>query len=574
MNRDQRLLAQMDDVIAVIAKAQQPDGYLATQITVRAWPRFEKRENHELYVMGHLISAACAHRRITGKTDLLDVATRCADYLHKTFSDPAQDPVLANCPMNPSIIMAAVELYRTTGERRYLDLAQIIVNNRGSRTKERSQRNERGILKGGSELNQDRVPLRQENQVIGHAVFFTYLYAGAADVYMETGDKTLLAALDRLWTDLVTRKMYVTGGVCAIHNAHPARALKPGAISQIANDTVHEAAGMPYELPNSTGYNETCGQIGNLMWNWRMLQITGQAKFADVMELNLYNSILSGINVSGKGWSYTNPLRWHGPEHPLMSQDAHRRFDPGRIHVCCPSSLLRTVAGWHGCLYSTSPEGFWVHHYGGSRFEGTLADGRSVRVIQQTDYPWDGKVSLTIEAMEGNSPSTIAVRIPEWASAAKLSVNGQPVEGPLTPSTYAKIRRAWRAGDVLELDLPMPVRLLDADPRVESARNQAAVKRGPIVYCLEEADLPAGISFDSVRLPRDARWTVRHDPSLLGGITVLETEGRATAGEFPANRLYADLRSGESKPVTLRLIPYYAWNNRGESRMSVWVPLD
>ncbi|MEA3225746.1 MAG: glycoside hydrolase family 127 protein, partial [Planctomycetota bacterium] len=324
---DEELGEQIDRIVDVITKAQQPDGYIASQTTVRGWPRFQNAHHHELYTMGHLLTAACIHHRLTGKSRLLEVACRTADYVYETFK--GRDPKLAEFPLNPSIIMGSVELYRTTGRKKYLDMANFFVDWRGSRYGDGKRNTWGGPLKNGSDLNQNWRPLRKETEVVGHAVFFTYLYAGAADAYMETGDKTLLAALERLWTDLVTKKMYVTGGVSPEHKSHPARSFEPGKLSTIVGDSIHEGISAPYDLPNDTAYNETCGQIGNLMWNWRMLAITGEARFAEIMERTLYNSILSGIEVDGEGWSYTNPLRWHGAEHILRSNDTHKRAYPG-----------------------------------------------------------------------------------------------------------------------------------------------------------------------------------------------------------------------------------------------------
>ena len=569
--RDPALLDQMDEIISAIAKAQQPDGYLATQVTLRDRERFAINSHHELYTMGHLLTAACAHHRITGKTNLLDVARRVADYVYGAYQDG--DPKLINCPYNPSIIMGAVELYRTTGDKTYLELANIIIDNRGRKRGEIGQ-TPWGQPLGGTDHNQDRRPLRQETEVVGHAVFFTYLYAGAADAYMETGDKSLLAALDRLWHDLTEKKMYVTGGVSPMHKGLSSRRSSPGK-RMISNDNTHEAAGMPYDLPSATAYNETCGQIGNMMWNWRMLSVTGEARFADVMERNLYNSILSGVNVSGKGWSYTNPLRWHGPEHELLSADYHQRFDPGARHICCPTNVLRTVASMHGYLYSTSDDGLWVHHYGANTLNTRLSDGRRLGLTQTTEYPWQGVVGLKLNEIEPGEPFAIRLRIPGWAKGASITVNGQAVSAELKSSSYAEIKRRWQPDDVLELNLPMPVRMMIANPRLEQTRNQVAVMRGPIVYCLESIDLPDDVSIEAVHLPRIAEWAVRHESDLLGSVTVLETEGvvyDSFSGEDA--RLYHELDAATApRRVPIRLIPYYAWNNRGEPKMTVWLPL-
>ncbi len=547
---DGALAQQMDETIAVIARAQESDGYIATQIQVRGWERFQDPRHHELYTMGHLIAAACIHHRITGKTNFLDIAKRTGDYLYSVLKDRPQS--MAHFPINPSLIMAAVELYRTTGERRYLDLANAVIDLRGA-------------YPGGSDLNQDHVPLREEQQVVGHAVFYTYLFAGAADAYMETGDESLLDAINRLWRDFTETKMYLTGGSCALHRGLSVR-----------GDDVHEAVGDPYYLPNSTAYNETCGQIGSVMWNWRMLAINAEARHADLIEQQLYNSVISGIGLDGASWWYTNPLRWYGADHKLLSQDAYERFQPGepprRSHICCPSNLVRTIAGLHGYVYSGSDEGLWVHQYAGSTFDGKLPDGNHLRLTQVTEYPWDGEVAISIESAPGK-PVGVMLRIPPWAAGAKVRVNGKPGRVKVQPGTYAHVRRRWAPGDEITLTLPMKVRLIEAHPRVEELRGQVAVMRGPLVYCLESPDLPGGVGVSEVRLPRTTKLTARHDPDLLGGVTVLEGEARrAPEGDW-SGRLYRTMARTRAEKLPITLIPYYAWANRGISKMTVWMPI-
>jgi len=562
---------QIDDIIDVITRAQQTDGYIASQTTARRSERFENAKYHELYTMGHLITAACIHHRITGKTTLLNVARKAADYIYDRFK--GRDPKLADFPRNPSIIMAGVELYRTTGEKKYLDMANFFIDWRGSRYG-KGRRNAWGIVTNGSDLNQNWRPLRKETEVVGHAVFFTYLYAGAADAYMETGDKTLLDALQRLWTDLVEKKMYITGGVSPMHKALPVRSFRPGELTAISGDSIHEGVGAPYQLPNDTAYNETCGQIGNLMWNWRMLAITGEARFADIMERNIFNSILSGIEVDGEGWSYTNPLRWHGPEHVLRSHDAHKRFDPGQRMICCPTNLMRTVASWHNCLYSVSKNELWIHHYGGNVFDGEPADGRKLKLTQKTDYPWDGRVRITVDAVESGDAFWILLRIPGWAKDATLTVNGKAAKVECRPASYAAIERKWAGGDVIELNLPMPVRMVVADPLVEHTRNQVAVMRGPIVYCLESIDVPKGVRFEDICLPADAKWQVQREPDLLGGVTVLKT--KAIVIDKTATKdigRYRQVSDAQPRRIDITMVPYYAWNNREEPKMTVWLPV-
>lgn len=551
---DERLDDRIDETIALIAKAQQPDGYIASQITARGWERFQNIHHHELYTMGHLITAACLHHRLTGKTSLLDIARRAADCIYETFK--GRDPKLAHFPFNPTIVMASVELYRTTGDRKYLNMANLFIDMRGA-------------VKGGSDQNQDFVPLRQEDSVVGHAVLYGYLYAGAADAYMETGDQSLLDALERLWHDLTEKKMYLTGGTCAIHRALSIR-WRNGRV--VAAHDVHEAAGPAYDLPSSTAYNETCGQIANMMWNWRMLAISGEARYADLMERFIYNSILSGIGLDGASWFYTNVLRWYGRDHQLMSQDAYERFQPGRIHICCPSNLLRTVAEWHGYAYSVSEEGLWVNHYGASHFQGPLSDGRPLEVEQETDYPWDGDVRLTLNPPEPTACS-LMLRIPGWAEGAQVLVNEGPAGVAAEPATYARLDRTWSPGDTVRLTLPMEPRLMEAHPKVEQLRNQVAVMRGPLVYCLESVDLPEGVRVSEVHIPRATEWTTRHDAELLNGVTVLEGQAvRVPEGDWDG-KLYRPLSPTPTEKVSIRLIPLYAWANRGVSEMTVWMPV-
>ena len=568
--RDPELLEQMDRVIAVIAKAQQPDGYLATQTTLRGVDRFSNYRYHEVYTMGHLMTAACAHHRTTGKTQFLEIARRVGDYLHHEYKT-SDNAYLVNCPVNPSAIMGAVELYRTTADEKYLELANIIIDNRGKK-RPPVPRSPWGTALGNTDLNQDRVPLRRSKEVVGHAVFWSYLYAGATDAYLETGDPTLLAALERLWLDLTQTKTYVTGGVSPVHKGLSSRSHEPGRRT-ILNDEVHEAVGLPFDLPNATAYNETCGQIGNLMWNWRMLFVQPEVRFADLMEQTLYNAVLSGIGIEGKGWTYTNPLSWHGPEHELLSNDAHGRFDPGERQICCPTNLMRTVASWHGYLYTTDDEGFWVHHYGASEARIDLPGGGRLRLAMETEYPWDGHVVVRIQEASAPSEVTLRMRVPAWTKRATLAINGETVAADLTPGTYVSERRTWHRGDTVALNLPMPVRMMVAQPRLEQARGQVAVTRGPVVYCLESVDLPEGVTVDQIYLARDAQWSPRHEPGLLGGVTVVETEALAVPEVDPNGPLYQELPSGDARRVTVRLIPYYAWNNRGEPTMRVWIPL-
>jgi uncharacterized protein len=399
-----------------------------------------------------------------------------------------------------------------------------------------------------------------------------YLWCGAADVYAETGEQALLDALLRLWEDVTERKMYITGGTAALHTGEADRRL----LRRWPRDSVHEAFGAPYQLPNRTAYNETCANIANAMWNWRMLALTGEAKYAEVMERVLYNSMLSGIGIEGRDFFYTNPLRRIDGQ-PMLSNDSAARWSdttpasPVRC-FCCPPNVARTLAELNGWAYGVSQDVVWVHLYGSNVLDSRLPGGGEIRLVQQTQYPWDGQVTMAIEKAPERELA-LRLRIPGWAQGATIQVNGQAAGVEIEPLSYVELRRRWIAGDTIRIDLPMEVVMVEAHPLVEETRNHAAVMRGPVVYCLESVDLPAGVALDDVRLPRGPAWQVRHDAGLLRGVTVLETEALGTAESSRSPALYRPLPTGAENRIPMRLIPYFAWSNRGPSEMAVWIPL-
>jgi DUF1680 family protein len=563
ITKDKALDRLMDEAIEVIGKAQDEDGYITTfvQIGKGQWTwgeggespylpfsgetRWQDLHRHELYNMGHLLTAGCIHYRATGKKTLLNIARKTGDYLYEVFK--TCDPKLAHFGFNPSNIMGSVELYRTTGDPKYLELAGIFVDMRGSQP-------------GGEDQNQTRTPLIEETEAVGHAVTAAYLYAGAADVYAETGEKALWDALERIWRNVVYQKMYITGGTCAIHI---------GVTS--SGDKSHEAFGREYELPHLSAYNETCANIANGMWNWRMLGITGEVRFADVLETVLYNSGISGISIDGKLFCYTNNLRWYGNDSKLLKNDTYTRL-PYLGCFCCPPNVVRTIAKVGGWAYGVSNEAVWVNLYGSNELNTELPDGSQIMLKQETDYPWDGNIQILV-----NSPKkkeyALMLRIPQWAAGATIKVNGKKTEAQVEPGQYSRLSRVWNKGDIVELDLQMRARLIRAHPLVEEARNQVAVQRGPVVYCLESHDLPGSVNILDVFVPQDLQLTPRYDKSFLGGVVVLE--GRTTAYKqgMWTDKLYAELTPPEKQEIDLKLIPYYAWNNRGAAHMTVWFPL-
>jgi uncharacterized protein len=556
--RDPWIAARMDEAIELIAQAQEDDGYISTQITVTKRKRWQDPRDHEVYVMGHLITAACVHHRVTGKRTLLDVAIRAADFLCKTLGVTV-NPSYAH---NPTAVMGMVELYRETGQKKYLDCAQTIVDARGADPKPGGVFYQGpGVL--GTDLFQDRVPYRKETEIVGHNVFFTYLNAGVADIYLETGDKTLRDPMNRLWDDLVLQKMCINGGVSPMgHGLSP------------RNDPIVESVGVDYYLPSADSYNETCGQIGNMMWNYRMMSIKPDVKYTDMMEREFYNGFLGGIGLDGKSWFYRNALRRYDVEHAILGHnDMIERGLPGKKRTCCPSNLLRALAQVPNYIYSLSDDGLWVHQYTGNVLDGKLKDGSGLKLTQETDYPWDGLITLTVDAVESKKPFAVKLRIPEWAEGATLSVNGAPVSAPPMPGQYAEIHRQWKTGDSISLNLPMNARLMQAHPKAEQLRNQVAIMRGPVLYCLESPDMAGNIDLNNVYIPSDLNLQATQASELPFGIMALE--GNALyRGETSWNKtLYRTLQQEPLKPLPLRMIPYFAWNNRGPSAMTVWMPV-
>jgi DUF1680 family protein len=551
--------AEMDYWIGLIAATQEPDGYINTQIQLNPQKkRWDQRIHHELYNLGHLMTAAAVHYQATAKRNFLDVACKAADYLYLVFQPRPRE--LAHYGFNPSNIMGCVDLYRVTGEPRYLELAGIFVDMRGSEPwpPPGSGRVWADDPNPGDQT-QDRVPLRKETEAVGHAVTAAYLYCGAADVAAETGEEELIAALDRIWQDVVRHKLYVTGAIGAYHHG-----------VSIRGDKVHEAFGRRFELPSSTAYAETCANIGQAMWARRLLALHGDVEYADEMERVLYNSALSSMDLNGRRFCYCNPLARLGPDVPLLNHDTPERW---RTHTCycCPPQVARTLASLQEWAYGWSGEGLWVHLYGSSEVGVEIPNLGTITLSVETDYPWDGTIRVTV-VQAPEAQATLRLRVPQWAAGATVSINDGPAE-PAPAGQYVVLRRAWKAGDTVTLVLPLRVRAIISHPYVEETHNHVALMRGPVVYCLEAADLPEGVPIHEAHVPRGATWTVRYDPHLLGGIHVLDTEGLRWREPDWNDRLYAELPSANPEPLPLRLIPYYAWLNRGNQQMRVWLPL-
>ena len=530
--RDERLQAQVDDLIALIAAAQDADGYLDTYFTFARVPErwTDLAVMHELYCAGHLIQAAVAHHRALGRRDLLDVAVRLADHIVATFNPMGRQ----GADGHPEIEMALVELSRDTGDERYRHQAQFFVDQRGQHPPTIS----------GKEYHQDHAPVRAQHEVVGHAVRALYLYAGMTDLYAETGEQALWEALDTLWRNLQGRKIYITGGAGARHEG--------------------EAFGDDYELPNRRAYAETCAAIAHVMWAWRLLLVTGEACYGDALETALYNGVLSGISLDGETYFYENPLADRGN---------HRR-QPWFGTACCPPNVARLLASLPGYVYTTSDKGLWVHLYATGTATAALTDVGVVTLRQQTNYPWDGEITLTIDPPDV-ALFSLFLRVPKWAEGASVTVNDEVIGAPVRPGHYMEIRRQWAQGDVIRLTLPLAVRLLSSHPYVINNRDRVALVRGPLVYCVEAADHPGVDPWDLV-LSTDAAWRVEREPDLLGGIMVLRTEdARARVDDGWEGQLYRsfDTPSAATTRVPLTAIPYYVWANRDAGPMQVWLPI-
>jgi DUF1680 family protein len=530
---DDELLEMAREAINLIVVAQAPDGYLDSFYQVaqpqRRWTDLD--HGHEMYCAGHLIQAAVAFQRGTGQRKLLDVAIRVADHIDQVFGPGKRQGTCGH----PEIEMALVELYRETGEKRYLDLAGFLIDQRGT-----GKMHGYGIF--GPEYHQDRLPVRKAEVVEGHAVRQLYLTSGATDYALETGDLEMMAAMHRLWHDMAARKTHVIGGFGARHHG--------------------EAFGEAYELPSDTCYCETCAAIAGFMWNWRMLLATGEERFAGMMERSLYNGILSGVSLDGLKYFYVNPLRTRGD---------HNRVDWFGC-ACCPPNLMRLVAMIGNYAFTTTQDAVQVHHYLSCQADLELSAG-PVALEMQSGFPHEGSTRLVVKS----SPATaweLRLRIPDWCQGAVLKVNAQPVTAPLKPGSYAAVRRVWQPGDLVELVLPMQPFLVAPNPRVDSLRGSLSIQRGPLVYCLEQLDQPSGIDLSDVCLDSSSPLRDEWRSDLLGGVHLIKMDGVLQNSPTWDDALY--LPAGQPvlaiKPMTLSAVPYYAWDNRGESPMRVWIP--
>ncbi len=534
---DAKLDAYVDSLIEKIAAAQEPDGYLYTARTIdpehpHKWAgpeRWVQEEvlSHELYNLGHLYEASVAHYQATGKRSMLNISLKSAELLCNTFG-PGKRSIY---PGHQIVEMGLVKVYRVTGDDRYLNLAKFMLDCRG----------------GGRAYNQAHEPVIDQREAVGHAVRATYMYSGMADVAAMTGDAAYVQAIDAIWENVVSKKLYLTGGIGAT---------KEG-----------EAFGKNDELPNLTAYNETCAAVGNDYWNHRLFLFHADAKYIDVMERTLYNGLVSGVSLEGKSFFYPNPLASIG--------DYER--SPWFGVACCPGNITRFMASVPGYMYAQNEDKVFVNLYAASTAEIKMAPGRALNITQDTRYPWDGRIRLTVHP-EKPGKFSIKLRVPGWArgdvvpsdlyrflddvsETPTLKVNRRSVPLKLERG-YVTLTRNWRPGDVIDLHLPMPVRRIIANESVEADRDRVAVQRGPIVYCAEWPDNPQGKVLE-LALHDHTPLSSEFKPDLLNGITIVKGTG-----------LYipeGGAENGTEKQVEFTLIPYYAWANRGKGQMTVWM---
>jgi uncharacterized protein len=518
---DPALAAAADEAIGLVGAAQLPDGYLNSyvQVVTGGTPHTDLAWGHEFYCVGHLIQAAVAWHRALGDDRLLGIAVRAADRIDKEFGPTGRDGVDGH----PGIEMALVELTRVTGDGRYLALAARMLDLRGQ-----------GLLgegRFGAAYWQDHQPVREAATVAGHAVRQLYLDCGAVEVAVELGDQELLAGVERRWRDLVATRTYLTGGMGSRHR--------------------DESFGDPYELPPDRAYAETCASIAAVMLGWRLLLATGGAGYADAIERALYNGVLSGVSLTGTRFFYVNPLQRRTDR--AYEPPGHGERAPWYPCACCPPNLMRTLSSLEQYLATSADSGVQLHQYATADLQARVAGG-SVRLAVRTCYPWQGRVTVEVVEAPGR-PWTLSLRVPQWSRSATLS--GPDGAGPLAAGPgYAELTRPWTAGEVAVLELGLPVRVTEPDPRVDAVRGCVAVERGPLVYCLESADLPPGVALEELR------WDPRREPAEVP---------RPDLGDDVVGIAVPVVRDGEAG-LTAGAVPYFAWANRGSRAMRVWIP--
>lgn len=554
--QDQSRLDKLDEYIDLIGRAQEEDGYISTKqiIGMRNGTRQGRLgdiNEFEVYNMGHLFTSACLYKRITGKENFLDIARKAADFLENMYAE-AEKKGEVQTAVCPSHYMGLVEMYRTTGEKKYLDLAHKAIVLRDS-------------VKEGMDDNQDRLPLKEHEKIIGHAVRATYLYAGVADLYAEEGDKEYLDVLHKVWKNMVDTKIYLTGGVGALYNG----ASPYGDFWN--HQLIHQAFGYEYQLPNVTAYNETCASIGLVMWAYRMFLIEPKAEYFDVIERALLNVNLAAVSLDGKKFFYENMLRRAKKlEYKLIWPLTRTEY---LISYCCPPNLARMVTQSGEYAYTVSADSVYTGIYGECDAVLTLENGASFTLKQKTEYPYNGKIVFEFENVSCDRPITLNLRIPKWAEAGSIKVGAEERKlDKTTRESYQAVHIEKLAGTRVELELEMPVRFTMAHPMVEEDSQLIAVEKGPLVYCMESPDADIR-TLDDICI--NIHSTFRENKIRIKDreIGVLETEAYQILHEdYDPDELYQSFTGEKKKSIPVRLIPYFAWDNREYGEMRIWMP--
>jgi DUF1680 family protein len=556
---DPELEKQADQLISLMEKAQQSDGYLNTYFgnlePENRWANL--RDWHEMYNAGHLIEGAVAYYRATGKRTMLDVLSRVADQIDSLFGP--KEGQKRGYPGHPELELALVKLYRATGEEKYLKLSKYFIEERGQEphyfdieSRERGEDPD-DFWAQTYKYCQAHKPIREQTEATGHAVRACYLYAGIADVALETEDQGLVDVSRRLWDDLTNHQMYITGGLGPAHS--------------------NEGFTFSYDLPNETAYAETCAAIALVLWGHRMFHIDPDSRYIDVMERALYNNVLSGVSYEGDHFFYANPLTSFPYVNPHehfsgITSDKHYRRQEWFFCPCCPPNLARIVASIGGYFYSATTDRLYVHLYNSNTATFGF-NGQSVQLEQQTDYPWDGIIQLTVKT-DDPAQFELALRVPGWCRSYALTVNGQ-AQSVTLENGYAVLKRQWKNGDHIILELDMPVERMTPHPEIRQDAGHIALQRGPVVYCLEEVDNGARLA--NVAIPRDTRLQASLDTGLFGGITVITGDAiRVEPLSWPGAMYQPQsVVKYERSPFSLKAIPYYLWANREPGEMRVWI---
>lgn len=542
-SKDQKLFDELEEYVQLIAKAQQPDGYISTKQIIAERTGIGERmgdiNEFEVYNMGHLFTSACLYKRLTGRDSFLEVARKAADYLKFMYEEAKKNDEVKTA-VCPSHYMGLIEMYRTTGEKRYLELARLAVELRDS-------------VKNGLDDNQDRLILKSHKKIVGHAVRATYLYAGVADLYAEEGDGEYLEMLHRVWKNMVDSKIYITGGIGAIYNG----ASPYGYF--FAHDLIHQAFGYEYQLPNVTAYNETCASLGLVFWAYRMFLIEPKAEYMDVLERAMLNVNLSAVSLDGEQFFYENVLRRTKKlDYRLIWRLRRAKYI---LSYCCPPNLARTISQSKEYAYTVSSDAVYLGLYGAGTAKIQLAD-TAFTLVQETGYPYDGKIVLRAEDVSGTGMAKVMVRVPGWVSAGKICAGDRVIM--LTgqnASSYVEVMFN-PSDETITIDFDMPVRFTTAHPLVEECVAQAAVERGPLVYCIETPDADVE-TLDDLLLDLNAGFS--QVPYQIKDRTViaLETEMYKRKNPTSKERLYQTLEYDGLDKVPVRMIPYFAWDNRG-----------